>query len=241
MKRIGLLALALILALGALGVGYATWNATTTVEGTVTTGKVQVGIRDTGTTDPGPGQLFLATGAAGFSADPRVNPDVPILNSLPNFVTPDKDTASCNSTNGTYKCAIATAGGQTLAYYASVSEAVEHAYPFYAPTIHLEIASCGCVPVKIDGVTKENIVDPDSVLACITWAWTIDPPEVGQPNVVGSGTLDDFVTALNHFQIEEFEVLYIDLTEIFLECTPQGKTASFDLVITASQWNEVGP
>lgn len=44
MKRIGLLALALVLALGALGVGYAMWSDEVVVEGTVDTGTVRIGI-----------------------------------------------------------------------------------------------------------------------------------------------------------------------------------------------------
>ena len=42
MKKIGLLSLALVLALGALGVGYAAWTDTITIEGTVNTGSVDI-------------------------------------------------------------------------------------------------------------------------------------------------------------------------------------------------------
>jgi len=44
MRKIGLLALALVLALGALGVGYAAWTDTITVTGTVNTGSVDLAI-----------------------------------------------------------------------------------------------------------------------------------------------------------------------------------------------------
>ncbi|MFO7995917.1 MAG: hypothetical protein R6U93_02020 [Dehalococcoidia bacterium] len=44
MKRIGLLSLALVLALGALGVGYAAWTEQVTIEGTVDTGSLKLGI-----------------------------------------------------------------------------------------------------------------------------------------------------------------------------------------------------
>jgi len=40
MKKIGLISLALVLALGALGVGFAAWTDTITISGTVTTGEV---------------------------------------------------------------------------------------------------------------------------------------------------------------------------------------------------------
>ena len=42
MKKIGLLALAIVLALGALGVGYAAWTDTITINGTVNTGTLDI-------------------------------------------------------------------------------------------------------------------------------------------------------------------------------------------------------
>ena len=44
MKKIGLLCLALVLALGALGVGYAAWIDTIHIEGTVNTGSVDINV-----------------------------------------------------------------------------------------------------------------------------------------------------------------------------------------------------
>lgn len=44
MKKIGLVVLALMLALGALGVGYARWSDTITISGTVNTGSVNINV-----------------------------------------------------------------------------------------------------------------------------------------------------------------------------------------------------
>jgi hypothetical protein len=44
MRKIGLLSLALVLALGALGVGYAHWTDTITIQGTVNTGSVNINV-----------------------------------------------------------------------------------------------------------------------------------------------------------------------------------------------------
>lgn len=44
MRKIGLLCLALVLALGALGVGYASWIDTITIQGTVNTGSVDINV-----------------------------------------------------------------------------------------------------------------------------------------------------------------------------------------------------
>jgi len=50
MKKIGLLSLALVLALGTLGVGYALWFDEVTIEGTVNTGSVEISINATSET-----------------------------------------------------------------------------------------------------------------------------------------------------------------------------------------------
>ena len=50
MKRIGLICMALVLALGALGVGYALWWDEVTIEGTVQTGSVEISINATSET-----------------------------------------------------------------------------------------------------------------------------------------------------------------------------------------------
>jgi len=50
MKKIGLLCLALVLSLGALGVGFAMWQDTVTIEGTVNTGSVDLDIEELSST-----------------------------------------------------------------------------------------------------------------------------------------------------------------------------------------------
>lgn len=251
MKKIGLLLLVLVLALGTIGVGYAKWTTTVTVTGTVNTGNVQVGIRDVGTSDPGPngvdGKVFPASAAEG-TYDPRVNPLAPFTAAgLPNFVTDNpKNVGAADSTNGTAKC-VCTG----VQYFGSVTETVTNAYPFYAPTLNLEIANCGTIPVKVETVTvtagpTENVT---GLLDCIRYAWSIQPPACTAcvpptvaPNPVnGYGTFEQFRTALEngHFQIDSCGVLTIALTEVFLECTPQDASGSWTITVTASQYNEV--
>jgi len=240
MRKIGFLVLALVLALGSLGIGYAKWTDQLVLNGTVNTGSVIVGILDEGTTDDGPnflqqgGLLFPVNSPVDGTKDPRVVPQETPPFTTWVWVSPvDKNVASTISVNGETKGACA----QGPTYYASVTETVDNAYPFYAPTINLSIANLGTVPVKIDAVVLNVISDPKGVLNCIVFAWTITPP--GLSPVVGQGTLQDFKDAIGKWQIDPCDVMGIDLTEIFLECTPEDSDASFTITITASQWNEV--
>lgn len=52
MKKIGLLCLALVLALGTIGVGYAAWTDTIYIEGTVDTGSLSIGFSKIMTDEP---------------------------------------------------------------------------------------------------------------------------------------------------------------------------------------------
>jgi predicted ribosomally synthesized peptide with SipW-like signal peptide len=231
MKKIAILALSLVLALGVLGIGYAKWSDTVTINGTVNTGTVKVGVLDVGTTD------------MGTTVDPRVVPQN--VDDEPNWqydlwvadTTDPKNVGSAISTNnGDIKCTCHDVG-----YYGSITETIANAYPFYNPSINIDIASCGTVPVKIDNVVLSGSTGINP--ACLAWNWTIVVPQgVNQPaaTLTGSGTLEQFVAALGHYQLEQCQVLHITLGVIFLECTPQNTSGSFTITITASQWNEVG-
>jgi len=221
MKKIGLLAMTLVLALGALGIGYAKWSDTVTITGTVATGSVVVGIRDVSDNgadnDPGP---------TPFHADPRVVPHDP--GELFYFVNAfDKDVAYTNSINGDRKCICNDAQ-----YYASVHEDFHNVYPFYAVNQDLRLVNCGTVPIKIDSWLITNIKGNAAILDCIQWQWTIN-------GIFQFGTLADLVAALDHYQLEPCQELQIFFAPIFLECTPQGANLSFDIVVTGAQWNEV--
>jgi len=208
--KFGFILLALALCLSITGAAFAKWSDTVTVEGTVNTGSVCVGVLDTGTSDSG--------------IDPRVDP----ISLEP--VTGDKDVASTISTNNSIKCE------DGVTYYQSITETIANAYPYYAPTMNALLKNCGSIPVKIEDISVTSFDDPDDILSSITWKWELTYNDI----VVASGEgLSALAKIVDNYQIEPGDYLDAHITAIFLESTPQGASGSLTMTITASQWNEV--
>jgi hypothetical protein len=72
MKKIGLLCMALVLALGMLGVGYALWKDEVTIEGTVNTGTVEIDIIELSET-------YVYKNITPNAAEPLVKSNVPLV------------------------------------------------------------------------------------------------------------------------------------------------------------------
>jgi hypothetical protein len=214
MKKIGLLALALVLALGALGVGYAMWTDTVLITGTVGTGNLILGVADTSTDDP-----------AG-SPDPQCGPG---------HNEEQKDVASFVSINGTPKAGCTD-------FYESITETFTHVYPYYGPTVTVEVKNCGTVPLKITGMALTNFTGTD-LTPWMSFVWTIyDEYGVAHP---GSGNWDAFVAALGTPQIGGGMSIIIEKTICFQELDgqdrllPQNASMSYTFTVTGAQWNEV--
>jgi len=136
MKKIGLLCLALVLALGALGVGYASWTDQITINGSVSTGEVclcieEVGALATFTSDPCDTGIKDANGLysscdGGIPVFSNLQPDEPKDVACTDVIWVDCDTLEVVVTNG---------------------------YPYYAAAVDLSVCNCGTVPVKLWKVT----------------------------------------------------------------------------------------
>ena len=158
MKKIALISLALVLAMGTLGVGYAMWSKSLVINGTVHTGEVNAEFTvcftdDDGTPndanidpndDGGPNPFQDPHPAPydhwGFdsSCDPDASQKVP----------PRKDKDVGRST-----ASISTEDAQ----YASLL--IENAYPCYYTTAYYKLVNTGTVPVKIQAVYEHCSVD----------------------------------------------------------------------------------
>jgi hypothetical protein len=191
MKKIGLLCLALVLALGTLGIGYATWSANVTIEQTIETGSLTVGVRDVGTNDDEVGDT---------GADPG-QPE-------------GKNVASCNSTNvvGTEICL----KGQTQ-YYTKVEEVITNAYPCYSCNITYEFANCGTIPTKL----KDWVTTVDASSNMCEWveltAYSIIDTDGSVINDDGSASEAELKAALQALQIHGCENITLTITKHIMQ------------------------
>ena len=213
MKKIGLLCLALVLALGTLGVGYAMWTDTVLIDGEVSTGNLILGVVDISTNDTG--------------ADPQCGDG----NNLEG-----KDVASFTSVNG------ATKAGCT-GYYESITETFSSVYPYYGPMVEVEVANCGTVPLRITGMTctsftgtdltpwmsfSWNIYDEYDVLySSDSGDWDAFVAAIGMPQI-GGGL---------HITIEK--TICFEQYDDSQNMLPQNASMSYTLTVTGAQWNEV--
>ena len=228
MKKIGLICLALVFALGGLGVGYAHWIDSVTITETVSTGTVCVGIRDIGTND---------SGTHGVPGNPASylegNLDPGWDSSIPEYVTYDKNVASTNSTNGTWKC---SHGGDS--FYDSVTETIDNAYPSYAPEMTIEVANCGSIPVKVTGMSESHDnADLNPYVELKKWDIYLN----GVFQETGSGETELGV-AIYGMQIDPCDVVKIIITKHIIQeingvLCPQGQTINFTETVTFVQWN----
>jgi len=119
MKRIGLLCLALVLALGALGVGFAMWFDTVTVTGTVNTGDVAWEVE-------GPLTNSDSLGTLDWNCFFDLNGG--------DFVQMDKDVGETE---------VAIVDDHTF------SVTIHNAYPYYTSHVAFKVHGLGSIPLRI--------------------------------------------------------------------------------------------
>lgn len=164
MKKIGIIAIVLVLCLAVVGVGFAKWSSTIRFNGNIETGEVSIGISDIGTTDDGVTSAWEI-----WRDDVGLDEQAQWIHDLyPGGIFPEdeyKDVASFTSQNvtGDYR-GVKTVdvtpwrdndqaeSVQDINFYKGVREIVTNAYPGYKATTRLLIGCFGTVPVKIDDI-----------------------------------------------------------------------------------------
>lgn len=220
MRKIVLISLALVLALGGLGVGYAAWTDEVTVSGSVTTGEVclewvQIGLGDDCPHGPDAGGLWT-TGNLDDNLDylnwnpatPWVIPSIPV----------DKNVACTDYS-------IVGVGNDTLLV------TIYNGYPLYYVDLQVHLHNCGTVPLKIQGfqITPVNFTMADA-------AWM---PNNGGPVWVR-------ITENTGVQLEPCDVTAASLEIVIQQSAEQnaglaGGPPAYQFLVTytAVQWDEM--
>jgi hypothetical protein len=234
MKKIGLLCLALVLALGTLGVGFAHWSQEIVINQEVTTGEVKVGVFGVAT-DPAEVEdkdICTVTVTNGYISAGIGGPVIPGNNGAIKFRKdlPDGSIASALYPAGTYD------------FFPSTTIAIDSYYPSLYILEDFVITNGGTIPVKLD-VTL-TVTDPDGVYdhldltAVRVWkesggVWEELYVSSGKANV----ELPKLEVALEGIQLEGCETILIWMDKHLQQEAPQGKRASMTLTVDAVQWN----
>ncbi len=217
MKKFGLLCLAVVLALGLLGVGYARWAEELYLGGTVETGSV----------------CWEWTGASNIDPGPPPDIVVPDYHSLPGF--------AWSSDHSAYFWM----GPKDVGYTTSEVEVAEHphhvtltlhnVYPCYFNEISLYAHNCGTIPIHFERVIIESAYDR----YILDWiANEYDPVAL---DLDGDGCADIEIKWGNHIgaQLHPSENTgEMSFWIHVLQCAPQGKTLTFTMMFEAVQYNE---
>jgi len=212
MKKIGLICLTLVLAMGGLGIGYAAWTDTVTIDGPVTTGEVCYGFKN----------YFLLS-------DPCVPPttdwtcDPGFENRRP--VPEDKNVG----------CTTATWIDQH-----TVEIILDNTYPCYLVTVSVHTENCGTIPIKLDECVLTYYIDstphtvalPDSQIVYIQgydqYGGISDVIELKWVNGTGA-------------QMEPGDELEDSVHIHVLQPAKPDSSYTFTITRTAIQWNEYTP
>jgi len=212
MKKIGLLCLAIVLALGALGVGYAAWTDTIYIDGTVTTGVAKICIDETKPItqlDTGLDHHAVTT-CEPFSIDYAGQGDDP------------KDVG--NTTVTRLDC-------DTLEVI------VNNAYPCYYNHIDFWVVNRGTIPLKI---WKAVISDGDDEEYTFYGRYGVVPGaclELGAGEEEGPDLAIHWGNSWGT-QIHPGDQLDMSFDFHVLQPIPQDDTFSFTITLYAIQWDE---
>ncbi len=216
MKRMLTVCLVAMLALGLMGFGFAKWSDTVTIDTSVATGNVSVGILDAGVNDPG--------------ADPQYPPG---LNSE------GKDVGSIVSTNGTpipctgyYENIIETITNGYPYYKPGTTFEIKN-----LGSIPVKIES---ITENWTGDLADNIHVASWKVTAPDGSVYAESPAI--PTDVNGDVVTDFdalVEAIGNYQLHEGEALTVDIEWFLDQESEMLASATNTITIIASQWNEI--
>lgn len=215
MRKIGLICIALVLALGALGAAYAAWTDTVVINQTVNTGSLEVGI-------------FAVAEKPGDAKNVTTVDVSHAVHKFDKLVDPVPGSALFDA--GTY------------CFWESATIAIGNFYPSFTILEDYVIGVGGTVPVRLH-VTK-TVVDPDGVYDNMSIGWSIYKISGGVSELLTSGNgvataqFTAIVDFLEGLQLHGCDVLIIYLDKYLEQTAPQGKDASLTLTVEGIQYNK---
>jgi len=199
------------MAISVTGVVYANLCLSFTMYHDIYTGTVKVGILNTGTSDDCMQNDLVWDGY--------------------NFVRTHKNVASTTSVNiGDVKCTCNDVG-----YYNEIFFNITDAYPWYVAYENFTIVNCGTIPVFVTDVELTSGSDPNDIQSHVMIFGYITGPD-GQET--GPWTLAQLERALYDVQIDPCQTMQVSLWIVFLQDVPLNSKATYEITITACNWNE---
>jgi predicted ribosomally synthesized peptide with SipW-like signal peptide len=241
MKKIGLISLALVMALGALGVTFAGWTDSVTVNGTVNTGDVKIDIIDYSGTyvwkvESQSNNIFIQQGWDDEIGDPPNLPNV--IDAFPNYVaSPDM------GSDGVDPVAYAIARDGEAGENADIFVEFYNLFPCVDFQADFLLHYNGSIPVRVnvlnltadvDGlITDPEDPDHNATISIQYWEYDeVDDVTIGDPFT------EEMVMQL-HKCDHVLVVITIHLIQEEGEATNQNKSGTITGQIGVKQWNEV--
>jgi predicted ribosomally synthesized peptide with SipW-like signal peptide len=238
MKKIVLISLALVLAVGLLGVGYAMWSDTVTIGGPVTTGSLDLTIELEGST---PCDEYYWIDADG---DGVIDPGELHDGEYPGYDNVPKDVGSCAAVlvDPETNPVTGKTGHQTL------NITVDNAYPGYMAYTAFLLHNIGTVPLDVVLYDIAGEVEkPDGTVYDLLWGspgagfWQSVYEDLDRSGDITAGdpeVLNFRITNSLPVQIDPCNVEKREIDLHFKQPLQQESTYTFSVVITAEQWEE---
>ena len=229
MKKLGIIALVLVLALGAMGVGYAHWQQTLYIEGTVNTGSYCVGFLNASTTDPcvslcpvcDPGDI--GPNPESGTVDPGYDKNVGCAEAM---VSVEKDCCTENKTA-----------------YEQLDIVICNAYPSYTANVTFSLKNCGTVPGNVLALTITEIggsanITPIVLTSGVMQLVDLDGEGTNDMEITYVPPEDPQVDPCNEKTGYNLLMHFINGgTEEEPQGLPQNATLSFSMELETVQWN----
>ncbi len=219
MKKIGLLCLALVLALGTLGVGYAAWTDSIAIDGTVNTGDVDINVERVSST---------------WVYKNLDTHEVVVLHGW----TDDQPAPPANSELIASSVAVITGDDSVTVTYEDMFPCVDFKVNFL---LHYD----GSIPAKIqDGDLPPTFIGADEAFFnALCWSLPVADPEAsycyGEMWVSDEfGNKGDNIPALDGYQLHNCDYILVVITLHLGQGAPMNANASFTHEFKVIQWNE---